>query len=74
MADFNRLSLATLGTENIIKSISTNDSDIQAFLLSLGCYEGEKITVISKIAESFVVTIKDARYSIDKELAECICI
>ena len=40
------------------------------FLFSLGCYEGEPITVISHIKGGCVVSIKDGRYTIDKALAE----
>ncbi len=76
MADLNKkvLALAEVNTEYVIKSIDTHDKEIEDFLFSLGCYEGENITVISKIAESYVVSVKGARYSIDKELAECIYI
>lgn len=70
----NPLAIADIGTENIIKSIDTKDKDIQEFLFSLGCYEGETITIVSKIANSFVVSIKDSRYSFDRELADCIFI
>ncbi len=70
----NTLACADTTTEYTIKNIETNDKDIKDFLFSLGCYEGETITIVSKIAESFVVSIKDARYSFDKELASCIFI
>ncbi len=74
MADINmsNLALAELNTEYVIKNIDTHDKEIEDFLFSLGCYTGENVTVISKIAESFVISVKGARYSIDKELAECI--
>jgi ferrous iron transport protein A len=32
------------------------------------------VTVISKLAENFVISVKDARYSIDQELAEAIIV
>ena len=32
------LDQAVLGTEYIIKDISTNDEEMKAFLFSLGCY------------------------------------
>ena len=47
---------------------------LNAFLFSLGCYSGESITVVSKKKKNCVVSIKDARYSIDKQLAEAILI
>lgn len=57
-----------------IKAIETNDKELKDFLFSLGCYEGETITLISALAENYVVSIKDARYSIDDELARSILI
>jgi ferrous iron transport protein A len=68
------LAKGKLDTEYIIKDIKTNDKELKNFLFTLGCYEGEAITVISVLAENYVITVKDARYSIDKELAEAIII
>ena len=62
------------GKEYIIKSIETDDEELDAFLFSLGCYSGEPITVVSHLKGSCVVSIKDARYNIDNELAEAIII
>lgn len=62
------------GIEYIIKSIETDDEDLNAFLFSLGCYSGEPITVVSRRKKSCVVSIKDGRYSIDNDLAEAIII
>jgi ferrous iron transport protein A len=62
------------GTEYIIKRIETDDEELDAFLFSLGCYSGEPITVVSHLKGSCVVSIKDGRYSIDKELAEAIIV
>ena len=63
---------AELGIEYLIKGIQTDDEELNTFLFSLGCYEGEPITVIRILRGAFVVAIKDARYTIDKELAEAI--
>lgn len=68
------LTHAVEGTEYIIKSIKTDDEELDSFLFSLGCYEGEPITVISRHKGTCVVSIKDARYSIDNELASAIII
>ena len=62
------------GKEYIIKSIETDDEELDAFLFSLGCYSGEPITVISRRKSGCVVSIKDGRYSIDKDLAEAITV
>ncbi|MGL4329055.1 MAG: FeoA family protein [Clostridium sp.] len=55
-----------------ITEINSSDSELDKFLFSLGCYEGEIITLISILGENYVINIKDARYSIDKELATAI--
>ena len=65
---------ATPGVEYIIKSIETDDEELNSFLFTLGCYSGEPITVIQHIKGGCVVVIKDARYNIDKELAQAIII
>ncbi|MBQ4528265.1 MAG: ferrous iron transport protein A [Clostridia bacterium] len=60
--------------EYIIKKIDTDDEELDAFLFSLGCYSGEAITVISHLKSGCIVSIKDGRYNIDKELAEAIIV
>ncbi len=68
------LTAAEEGKEYIIKSIETDDEELNSFLFTLGCYSGEPITVISHLKGSCVVSIKDGRYDIDIELAEAIII
>ena len=63
---------ANIGEEYIIKDIITEDEELNAFLFSLGCYAGEPITVISHLKGGCVVSIKDGRYNIDRELAEAV--
>lgn len=65
---------AVAGEEYIIKDIVTNDEELNAFLFSLGCYSGEPITVIAHKKGGCVVSIKDARYNIDNDLAAAISI
>ncbi len=60
------------GKEYIVKSIKTDDEELNSFLFSLGCYSGEPITVISHLKGGCVVSIKDGRYNIDNELADAI--
>ena len=68
------LNEAALETEYTITSVDTGgDDEIESFLFSLGCYSGEKITVVDK-TRTLVVSIKDARYNIDPELAAAITI
>ena len=65
---------AVLGKEYIIREIETDDEELDAFLFSLGCYSGEGITVVSRLKKNCTVSIKDARYSIDNDLAEAIIV
>ncbi len=60
------------GQECVIRSIEADDKELTAFLFSLGCYSGETITVISHLKGGCVVSIKDGRYNIDKQLAAAI--
>ena len=62
------------GKEYFVRQINTDDEELNAFLFSLGCYEGEPITVISHLKGGRVVSIKDGRYNIDNQLAEAILI
>jgi ferrous iron transport protein A len=65
---------AVEGKEYIIRQISTDDEEMDAFLFSLGCYSGEPITVVSRKKNNCVISIKDGRYNIDNQLAEAILI
>jgi len=60
------------GVECIVRTINTNDEELNTFLFSLGCYSGESVTIISRRRGGCIVSIKDARYSIDRQLAEAI--
>ncbi|MDY5252381.1 MAG: FeoA family protein [Erysipelotrichaceae bacterium] len=68
------LSQGEIQKEYTIKDIMIDDEELKDFLFTLGCYSGEKITIISKKSRNFVVSIKDARYNIDNEIAELILI
>lgn len=65
---------AVEGKEYIIRAIETDDEEMEAFLFSLGCYSGEPITVVTRRKSGCVVSIKDARYNIDHQLAEAIVV
>lgn len=70
----NTLAKAKRNTEYTIKTVQTDNDEMKDFLFTLGCYAGEKITVISVFADNYVISVKDARYSIDSDLADCILI
>lgn len=65
---------AVEGKEYIVRQIDTDDEDLNAFLFSLGCYSGEAITVVSHLKGGCIVSIKDGRYTIDRQLADAIVI
>ncbi|MBE6639970.1 MAG: ferrous iron transport protein A [Ruminococcaceae bacterium] len=68
------LTNAVEGKEYVVKEIATDDEELDAFLFSLGCYSGEKITVISRRKGGCVVSIKDGRYNMDDQLAAAIIV
>ncbi len=65
---------ANIGLSYTISSIHTDDEELDSFLFTLGCYPGESITVVSMVNNSYVVSIKDGRYNIDKDLADAIIV
>ena len=65
---------ANEGQEYVISRIETDDEELNAFLFCLGCYSGEKITVVRRMKSGCVVAIKDGRYNMDNQLAEAIMI
>ncbi len=68
------LTQAAINVPYIIKAVETSDLNMKDFLFTLGCFEGEKVTVISVLAENYVINVKDARYSIDEDLAKAILV
>lgn len=60
------------GVEYFVGQINTGDDELNSFLFSLGCYSGEPITVIAHRKSGCTVSIKDSRYSFDKNLAGAI--
>lgn len=69
-----RLSDAQCSEKLKVVKIDTDNQELNDFLFSLGCYEGESIVLVSKLSGGYVITIKDARYNIDRELADCIIV
>ena len=66
------LTEAKLGEDVVVKDIVSDDEELKSFLFSLGCYSGETITVVTKKRGGYVLSIKDARYNIDEDLARAI--
>lgn len=65
------LSKAKAGQTAQIKTVSGNEKT-KRFLFSLGCSEGEEITLISVLSSNYIISIKDSRYAIDKRMAQAI--
>jgi len=65
------LSKARIGQTFNVKSVEGKEK-VQKFLFTLGCFEGEEITLISKLAGNYVINIKDSRYAIDEGMAKSI--
>lgn len=62
------------GKEYVVSGLTTKDEEMDAFLFTLGCYEDQPITVISRIKGALIVAIKEGRYSIDTRLANAISV
>lgn len=71
-SSIDNLSKGKINKDYRITEIKSNDEELDNFLFSLGCYEGETITLISILGGNYIINIKDARYSIDKDLASAI--
>lgn len=65
------LSKARIGQRGVVSEI-TGTEKIRRFLLTLGCSEGEEITLVSKISDNYVINVKDSRYAIDGQMARMI--
>lgn len=62
------LTMAPSGVENTVRRITGKD-ETRRFLSSLGFVEGEKVTVVSEIAGSLIVNVKDSRIALSKNMA-----
>lgn len=67
------LSKVKIGQTVKIKSVEGKEKT-KNFLFTLGCFEGEEITLISKLASNYVINVKDSRYAIDEGMAKSIVI
>lgn len=60
------------GTSYVIERIVTSDTAMDAFLLRLGAYPGERITLVSKKRRACIVVVKNPRYSLGANLARAV--
>jgi Fe2+ transport system protein FeoA len=68
------MTLAQAGPQTswIVHQIRSLDSEVLLFILTLGCFEGQRISVISVMGKHLVININDTRFTIDRELAKSI--
>ncbi len=66
-----RLSEIAVGCEGIIKHVAGTEK-VCRFLYSIGCYPGERITLVSVLAGNYIVRIKGSRFAVDRKIAQII--
>ncbi|MGL5717064.1 MAG: FeoA family protein [Paraclostridium sp.] len=66
-----KLAQAQTGNLYMIKAVNGNE-EINNFLFTLGCFEGEDISVVKKMRSNYIINVKGGRYGIDTDLAEII--
>jgi ferrous iron transport protein A len=67
------LTMTKVGQSGCIEKIHAK-TDIRRFLESLGFVVGEHVRVISEISGDLIVTIKGARFAINKSMASKIIV
>ncbi|MGI5935565.1 MAG: FeoA family protein [Oscillospiraceae bacterium] len=67
------LTMAKVGEENLIKKIG-GKAETKKFLESLGFIAGSPVTVISEIAGNLIVSVKDSRVAVSREMANKIIV
>ena len=67
------LTFASVGEENMIRKVGGN-SEIRAHLENLGFVTGGNVTVVSTIGGNLIVTVKDSRVAISREMASKILV
>ena len=67
------LILANKGKDMLIKKVTGND-ETRKFLSSLGFIAGETVSIISEIAGSLIIKVKESRVALDKSIASRIIV
>ena len=62
------------GESYTVTEIATGDAELDAFLLTLGCYAGEQVTLLRRRRGVLIVLIKGAKYCIDTRLGGVITV
>ena len=67
------LTAAKAGEENFIKKVG-GKAEVRQFLENLGFVAGSSVTVITEIGGNLIVSVKDSRIAINREMASKIMI
>ena len=67
------LTLADVGTEQIIHRIGGND-EVRRHLENLGFVAGGEVTLISSLGGNVIVKVKESRVAISQEMAQKIMV
>ena len=67
------LTLARAGETNIIRKVTGRD-EVRRHLAELGFVVGAPVTVVSEIAGNMILSVKDSRVALDREMATRIMI
>ena len=67
------LSMAKSGETSYIKKITGKD-EVRQHLAEMGFVVGEPVTVVSEIAGNLILSVKDARIALSREMADRVMI
>ena len=67
------LTLAKIGEENIIKKIG-GKQEVKTHLENLGFVVGGVVTVVNAIGGNVIVSVKDSRIAVSREMAQKIMV
>ena len=67
------LTVAKAGEENFIKKVG-GKAEVRQFLENLGFVAGSSVTIITEIGGNLIVSVKDSRIAINREMASKIMI
>jgi len=67
------LSMAKTGEDNSIKKVGGKE-EMRQFLANLGFVPGSHVTIISEISGNVIVSVKESRVAISREMASKIMV
>lgn len=63
---------ANLNINYKVKNLDTEDEELENFLLTLGVFEGETISLVTTNKKTMTIVVRDVRYTVDLNLASAI--